>query len=146
MELAILLAVANAGAATAGCKLQEVRMVHMMDRRQTGNNWQDWVNLVLAVWLFVSPWVLGFAGQRPGWDAWIVGAIVAIFSIAALTEVQIWEEWVNLLLGAWLFISPWVLGFSGDTTMSRNAWIVGVLIFLVAASEISGTREIAKRR
>jgi hypothetical protein len=113
-------------------------MVTVMNKRESANNWQDWVNLVLAIWLFISPWVLNFAGQqRPSWDAWIIGAVVAILSIAALTQMQIWEEWVNLLLGAWLFISPWVLGFSSNSTISWNAWIVGVLIFLVAASELS---------
>jgi len=121
-------------------------MVHVMDKRGSANNWQDWVNLILAVWLFISPWVLNFAGQqRPAWDAWIVGVVVAVLSIAALTQVQVWEEWINLLLGAWLFISPWVLGFSSDATISWNAWIVGILIFLVAASEISGVRQIAGR-
>ena len=113
-------------------------MVTVMNKRESANNWQDWVNLVLAIWLFISPWVLNFAGQqRPSWDAWIIGAVVAILSIAALTQMQIWEEWVNLLLGAWLFISPWVLRFSSNSTISWNAWIVGVLIFLVAASELS---------
>ena len=121
-------------------------MVHVMDKRGSANNWQDWVNLILAVWLFISPWVLNFAGQQtPSWDAWIVGVVVAVLSIAALTQVQVWEEWINLLLGAWLFISPWVLGFSSDATISWNAWIVGILIFLVAASEISGVRQIAGR-
>lgn len=30
---------------------------------------QDWLNLVLAVALFVSPWVLGFASETiPAWN------------------------------------------------------------------------------
>jgi hypothetical protein len=28
-----------------------------------GKKPQDWMNLVLAVALFVSPWVMGFAGE-----------------------------------------------------------------------------------
>jgi xanthine/uracil permease len=121
-------------------------MANVVDRRENTNNWQDWVNLILAVWLFISPWVLNFAGQqRPSWDAWIVGIIVGVLSIAALTQVQDWEEWINLLLGAWLFISPWVLGFSDNHMISSNAWIVGVLIFLVAASELTVVKQIKNR-
>jgi hypothetical protein len=121
-------------------------MASVVDRRESANNWQDWANLILAIWLFISPWVLSFAGQQnPSWDAWIVGVIVAVLSIAALTQVQVWEEWINLLLGAWLFISPWVLGFSGNATISWNAWIVGVLIFLIAASELSTVRQLPGR-
>ena len=121
-------------------------MANVVDRRENTNNWQDWVNLILAVWLFISPWVLNFAGQqRPSWDAWIVGIIVGVLSIAALTQVQDWEEWINLLLGAWLFISPWVLGFRDNHMISSNAWIVGVLIFLVAASELTVVKQIKNR-
>jgi hypothetical protein len=37
----------------------------------------EWVNVVLAIWLFVSPWVLGFAAfTTAAWTAWIVGVIV----------------------------------------------------------------------
>jgi hypothetical protein len=25
--------------------------------------WPNWLNLILAIWLFISPWVIG-AGQR----------------------------------------------------------------------------------
>ena len=28
-------------------------MAHLIDKRENANNWQDWVNLVLAVWLFI---------------------------------------------------------------------------------------------
>jgi len=87
--------------------------------RQQGftNKWQDWINLLLSIWLFVSPWVLGF---HPGgavesvpaaWAAWILAVVIAVFSIAALAKAQPWEEWINLIAGALLFISPWVLGF-----------------------------------
>lgn len=121
-------------------------MSDIIDKRDRSNNWQDWVNLVLAIWLFISPWVLRFADQQqPSWDAWVVGVIVAVLSIAALTQMQLWEEWINLLLGAWLFISPWIMGFSANHTISWNAWVVGGLIFLIAACEIAGVRQFARR-
>jgi hypothetical protein len=27
--------------------------------------WQDWLNLLIGVWLFISPWAVGFASS--GW-------------------------------------------------------------------------------
>jgi len=81
--------------------------------------WQDWLNLLLGAWLFISPWALGFAkaggaatstySHAAAFNAWIVGVIVVLLSIAALARTQPWEEWLNLLAGFWLFISPWVL-------------------------------------
>jgi hypothetical protein len=117
--------------------------------------WQDWVNLVLAVWLFISPWVLGFAAGRtvastpagigatmtnPSWDAWIFGVITAIVALSAMFSRAPWQEWISLLIGIWLFIAPWVLAFSGMQNPAWDHWIVGALVFLVALSALSFTR------
>ena len=39
------------------------------------------------------------------------------------------QDWINLVCGALLFVSPWVLRFSGDPMAARAAWIGGVIIF-----------------
>jgi len=43
------------------------------------------------------------------------------------------EEWVNLVLGAWLLVSPWVLGFSTATALMWNAVLIGALIVVSAS-------------
>jgi hypothetical protein len=109
------------------------------------NRWQDWANLVLGVWLFLSPWILGFAARgeptatvtTAASNAWIFGVIIAVLSIAALARAQPWEEWINLLCGIWLVISPWVLGYSANMTPLWNALIVGVLVFIMAVWDLS---------
>nr|WP_281166742.1 SPW repeat protein [Thermus igniterrae] len=45
-----------------------------------------------------------------------------------------WEEWLNVLLGVWLILSPWLLGFSGVGNAMWNALIVGVLVGALALS------------
>jgi hypothetical protein len=60
--------------------------------------------------------VLGFypsghvASMSASWTAWVLGVVVAVFSIAALNRARPWEEWINLIAGVLLFISP--LAFS----------------------------------
>jgi len=39
---------------------------------------------------------------------------------------------VNLILGAILVVSPWILGFSGTTLMTWNACVTGAVIAVVA--------------
>ncbi len=39
-----------------------------------------------------------------------------------------WRKWATVLLGAYLFVAPWILGTSGDRASSANAWIVGACI------------------
>lgn len=50
--------------------------------------WEEWVNAVLAAWLVVSPWVLGFAANMTlVWNLIVVGALVGGLAIwAALSE------------------------------------------------------------
>ena len=84
-------------------------------------NWSDSINLLIGAWLFVSVWVLSFASIPAAmWNALILGALVAILAIAALMEWREWEEWTDMLVGAWLVISPWVLGFKSFASASAT--------------------------
>ncbi len=113
--------------------------------------WQDLLNVMLAIWLFFSPWVLQFGGhasaeqpavgmagaQAAAANAWVLGAIVFLVSVSALSRMELWQEGASLVLGVWIFIAPWVLGFSGLHAASFDHWIVGALIFAISASSLS---------
>jgi hypothetical protein len=136
-------------------------MVLNDDNRQRrswqSNHWQDWANLVLAIWLFISPWVINFggspsagAGATPGpasgvassasWNAWILGIIVFLVAVPAISRLQVWQEWINLLLGIWVFIAPWALGFTGLAGAAWDHWIVGALVFILAVWDLQTIR------
>jgi hypothetical protein len=90
--------------------------------------WRDAINLVLGIWLIVSPIALGYAAQTtPAWNAYAVGVVVAVLSAAALWQFQKWEEWLSAVLGAWLVVSPWILGFGVGHVATWNQVIVGFL-------------------
>jgi hypothetical protein len=96
-------------------------------------SWQDWSELVLGLWLLVTPWAVGPGGAVPEWNAWILGAAVVIVALWALAApVQAAAEIVMDVLGVWLFIAPWVLGFSDLAAQAWNAWIVAVLLVVLA--------------
>jgi hypothetical protein len=95
--------------------------------------WQDALNLMLGIWLAVSPWALSYSDhQVPAWNAHATGVAIAAASAAALIAYQIWEEWVNAILAAWLIISPWFLGYSGLEAAFYNQVVVGVLVGILA--------------
>ncbi|MFN3746639.1 MAG: SPW repeat protein [Hyphomicrobiaceae bacterium] len=97
------------------------------------NQWKDAGSLALGIWLILSPWALAYAGETTAaWNAYIVGAIIAVAAFAALIAFQKWEEWVNAGLAAWLIVSPFVLGFSGLTYALWNQIIVGLLVGALA--------------
>jgi hypothetical protein len=98
---------------------------------------QDWINLVLAVLLFVSPWVLGFSADRfAAGNAWISAIVIAALAIGALSAFQEWEEWLNLIAGIWVVAAPWVLGFAAITDAMWTHVVLGVLVAAAAAWEI----------
>jgi hypothetical protein len=95
--------------------------------------WKDAANLVLGVWLALSPWILSFADEAaPAWNARVVGVIIAVAAVAALSAFQEWEEWVNAALAAWLIVSPYVLGFSMHQAVLWNHVVVGVVVGALA--------------
>ncbi|MEW6630571.1 MAG: SPW repeat protein [Pseudomonadota bacterium] len=105
----------------------------MASKLMEGRRSQDWVNLVLAICLFISPWVIGFAGMMaPAWNAWIAGVLLGALALAAISVFAEWEEWVNLVLGLWLIVSPWLLHFTAETHAMATHVVLGVLV--VAAS------------
>jgi hypothetical protein len=103
--------------------------------------WPNWLNVLLAIWLFISPWVLRYAAvETAAWNAWVVAIVIAALSIAALARLAQWEEWVNLALGVWLIVSPWILGFSANANAMGNAVIVGIICAILAIFGLMAAR------
>jgi hypothetical protein len=95
----------------------------------------DVANLVLGAILFVSPWMFGFAAGKISQNATLSGLVIAILAIAALAAFAVWEEWLNLIVGLWTLVSPWVLGFQGTTAMTVHV-LIGAAVAVLAAIEI----------
>ena len=105
----------------------------------------DTVNLALGVFLFVSPWIFGFTSELARHTSWMAGAaigIVAILSIGDLFEsISVpdffeTEEWINLAIGLWLAVCPWVIGMYDDTTATEVHLMVGLAVATIAAVEL----------
>lgn len=95
----------------------------------------DVANLILGAILFTSPWVFGFDAGRASENANIAGIVIAVLAIAALAAFAVWEEWLNLIVGLWTLVSPWVLGFEGTRAMTISV-VIGIAVAILAAVEI----------
>jgi SPW repeat-containing protein len=47
------------------------------------------------------------------------------------------QDWINLICGVLLFVSPWALGFSGDLMAARTAWVGGAIIFIMSVAALA---------
>ncbi len=102
--------------------------------RGRNTRWQDWVSLVLGIWLFFSPWILSFYSTMPAmsWNFFIVGAAFFVFGAFGLNQRSLWEEWVNLVLGIWMIVSPWVLQYAGNVTPRDDAIVIGIIVAVMS--------------
>jgi hypothetical protein len=97
----------------------------------------DLVNAVLGVCLALAPWALGFTGEVAAtWNALIVGAAIALVALGALFVFREWEEWVNLALGVWAILAPWLLGFTTVAAAMYAHVIIGLIVGVLAALDL----------
>ena len=107
--------------------------------------WQDWANLILGSWLFVSPWALAYIGTTAAWNAHIMGAGVVLFALIAAYMPKAWEEMINTLLGVWLVFSPFVLGFGDAQLIALHTVVVGILATAFAVWAMASDKRLYKR-
>jgi hypothetical protein len=98
--------------------------------------WEDWCSWALGIWLLLSPWALFFDQEaRATETALVVGALIIVTEIVELSIFRDWEEWINVVLGGWLAVSPWVLGLASGA-VRWNFVIVGALVVALAIYEL----------
>ena len=95
----------------------------------------DAANLILGAALFALAWTFGSDAGRAAENAAIAGIVIAVLAIAALAAFAIWEEWLNLVVGLWTLVSPWVLGFHGTTAATVHV-VIGAAVAILAAIEL----------
>ena len=93
------------------------------------SRWQDGINLVCGIWLFMSPYTLGYtADQAAVWTAYAAGLLVIGLAVTALRSPQRWHEWTFVGIAAVLFLSPFVLGFANIASTTANNIFTSLII------------------
>lgn len=102
--------------------------------------WQDWLNLVLGIWICVSPWALNFTDNASATGiAVAVGFLIIVSEVFTFWALRSLEEWINVLLGAWLVISAWLVDVGAPIT--KVGFVVsGVAVVILAVYEIWDAR------
>ncbi len=100
------------------------------------------INFILGIWVLISPFVLRVSNFRIAlWNNVIVGIIIIAFSATRAWGGRYQSTgigWVNFILGIWLIISPFVIGFRTSPALVWNNIIAGIVVAVVSA--LSATR------
>ncbi len=95
----------------------------------------DVANLILGVIIFFSPWLFDLSAGPQWQTASTIGIFIAVLSIAALAAYAVWEEWLTLIAGLALIVSPWLLDFQNSHAMTIDV-IIGTTVAALAAAEV----------
>jgi hypothetical protein len=93
----------------------------------------DVINLLLGMLLFFAPWLFGFVSTVASENAWLSGALISLLATAAIIAFDAREQRFNLIIGLWVAVSPWLLGFHAEMHIH---FIVGVLLVTLVLFEL----------
>lgn len=90
-------------------------------------------NLLLGLWLIAAPFVLTYASANARGNDIILGLLIATMAAFRVFGAygRAWLSWANALLGVWLVVAPWVLGYSSLMHPTWNDVIVGILVIVL---------------
>ncbi|SFI96961.1 SPW repeat-containing protein [Amycolatopsis sacchari] len=96
----------------------------------------DWAEVVLGVVAVLSfLWV--DTDNAAMWTMIVLGALIALDGLLSLAMPGlVYGEGVQVVLGALLFISPWVMSYTDLTAAAWSAWIIGGLTLVIGAAAL----------
>lgn len=94
----------------------------------------DWAEVVIGVVAALSPLWLS-TNTTMVWTMVILGALIAIDGLVSLAAPSmVYSEGVQIVLGALLFIAPWVMGYTEFNGASWTSWVGGALTIIAGAA------------
>jgi hypothetical protein len=92
---------------------------------------------LLGLYCAVSPWILHYTTSQPALATHnlIMGIAIGLLALGftRAPERMYGLSWAICAMGAWLIISPWVVGTSPDTGVVINSIIIGALAVVLGA-------------
>lgn len=92
--------------------------------------------VLVGLWLIVSPFLLGYAGDSVAlWNSIIIGVVIAAIALvrAFSSASSFWLSWVSFALGLWLMFAPFFLAYSGLNFAHWNTTLVGIVVASLSA-------------
>ena len=97
----------------------------------------SWLVVLVGAWEVLAPFVLGYTMATGAlWDAIILGIGLIIFAGWAALSNEISTirglNWINVILGVWLILAPFIIGYTSFAAALWNDIIVGIVAVVLA--------------
>lgn len=108
--------------------------------------WQDQLILLLGLWLIVSPFAIGYPGtSAAAGNAIIAGIVMAALAAFDLYKTYVWAVALNLVVGAWVAVSPWFIDVLQERAMMASLIASGVATVVLAVWELRSDPELHRQ-
>lgn len=111
--------------------------------------------MIAGIWLMITAFAFQYPfgnlrfGSPPQTNEFWIGVLIFVIALicAIKPSASSWLSWVNVALGIWLVVAPFVLGYAYLTVALWNEVIVGLIVVgLGTWSAREGRRELAAPR
>jgi len=99
----------------------------------------SWMIVLIGIWLVWAPFFVWYTDvSKAFWSSLLTGAALVV---AALIEITVPRSlriisWINLLIGAWLILSPYLLRFSEILLPTLLHVGMGILVGAIALGSL----------
>ena len=102
----------------------------MEERNTTG---MSWINFLTAIWLTSAPFLLGYTRSISQVNDMLTGVIIGVSSFIRILFPMAARlfNWINLLGGFWLIVSPFVLSYA-NISSRWNDVVVGFVVLAIS--------------
>jgi hypothetical protein len=93
------------------------------------------IDVLVGLWLIISPWVLAYHSLAAATTNDVIfGIIIAVLAASRFFGAYdiAWPSWVNVVLGVWILVSPWFLGYSMHMAALWNNVFFGIAVIVLA--------------
>lgn len=96
----------------------------------------DWAEVALGAVAVLSPlWMETDTAAM--WTVVVLGALIALDGLVSLARPGLVAgEAVQVVLGALMFISPWVMSYTDMAGIAWTSWVVGALTVVAGAAAL----------
>ncbi len=100
-------------------------------------SWEDWAGLTLGLLVLFSPWVTEQTSHSSAVaNASLTGIVLVLLAGLEIMRLYRWHEVMTLVVGAWLLVSPFMLGYVTVTPLATLHFVLGAIIAVLALLEI----------
>lgn len=108
--------------------------------------WQDQLMLLIGLWLIISPMVFGYpSDSTPAINAYIAGLVMAALAAFDLVQTHAWAVAVNVVVGVWVAVSPWLVDTVPDRMMTTSLLVSGIAAIVLGLWELRSDPELHRQ-